>query len=716
MPTQPDRAGSALEKLAQRSGISTRYENAYGEMLAVPPETITRLLGSMNIPVATEADAAVVLQRLDQEDAERVLPPTIVAVPRDGVCSIALRNVPPARPLEWAVTLETGETRTGRCSAEAGDGAHAGTLVLPLRDLPLGYHHLRLPELGAEAHLIVSPGQCWLPHDTAQGHWGIAVQLYLVRSATNWGIGDFSDLRVLVEMAARRGCSFIGLNPLHQMFLDSPEAASPYSPATRLFLNPLYIDVRAVPEWNHCPRAQALVEAPAFKSRLEGCRAARLVDYAAVAGLKLDALRLLHRTFHHDAAPERREAFAAFRATKGQSLKRASLFQVVRQEVGQGDPSRGDWRHWPEALQAIGSPELAAFAQEHQPEIDFQDWLQFVADEQLRHAAKVAQRAGMAIGLYRDLAVGCDASGAETWADPNAFVEATLVGAPPDIFNPAGQNWGLPPLDPVAIAQDGYRSFAQLIRANMQHAGGLRIDHVMGLKRLFFIPEGLSPSEGAYVGFPLDDLIGVLALESQRQRCLVVGEDLGTVPAGFRERLEAANILSYRVLFFEQDFSSGSFKPPEAYPRLAFANTGSHDLPTLMAWWRSEDVTLKEGLGLYATADEARSQEDRRERERQSILEAFVHAGLLEAPTEAAVVSAERFAVLAHRYLARTPSLLVATQLDDMTRDVEPVNIPGTSTEHANWRRKYRVTLEELENDKEAWALVQPLGRNASRT
>lgn len=333
--------------------------------------------------------------------------------------------------------------------------------------------------------------------------------------------------------------------------------------------------------------------------------------------------------------------------------------------------------------------------------IEFLEWLQWVADEQLAKAAKVAADVGMQIGLYRDLAVGCDRSGAETWANPAAFLDRAQVGAPPDIFNPAGQDWGLPPFHPRALREEGYRSFVELIRANMRHAGGLRIDHVMGLQHLYCIPSGCNPDEGAYVAYPLDDLIGILALESQRHRCLVVGEDLGTVPEGFRAKMEAAGVLSYRVLFFEQDWSTGVFLRPGDYPRLSLAVAGSHDLPTLIGWWEERDITLKERLGLYPSDEEAQSQRQRRANDRASLIQAFRREGLLEAQGE---ISAEAFVAAAHEFLAISDAGMVAVQLDDILGEPEQVNVPGTSLEHPNWRRKYSITLEDLASSLKNWS------------
>ena len=712
MSTDNTQTAPALTRLAERYGISSHFQNAYGSTIAVSTETMSLLLSSMGVNVTSQAEAQDALDSLERHDVRDPLPAAVVVVPRDNWCLIQVndRNLP--SPLDWRVELESGGELSGHFHWQEGNYyGSEGNVGLTIENLPLGYHRLHLPQMNAATHLIVCPEQCWLPDRVEGGHWGIAVQLYLVRSATNWGIGDFSDLKKLVEIAGAHGCGLIGLNPLHQMFLDNPEAASPYSPATRLCLNPLYIDVLAVPEWPSSPAAQALVNAPAFKAQLEECRASSLVNYSGVTELKLAALRLIHQSFAQGASLERQDAFAAFCLQNGKTLERASLFQVLRQHFARTDAQQADWRGWPAELQTAGSQAQREFAEENRTEIDFQNWLQFIADEQLETAAEAARVQGMAVGLYRDLAVGCDASGAETWANPAAFLQRNLVGAPPDIFSPAGQNWGLPPFDPVALTREGYRSFAELIRVNMRHAGGLRIDHVMGLRRLFCIPEGKSPTEGAYVSFPLEDLIGVLALESQRQQCLVVGEDLGTVPDGFRERLARANVLSYRVLFFEQDFNTGAFLGPETYPELAFSNTGSHDLPTLLAWWTSDDIALRQALGLFPTLEESRGQRERRDRERREMMLAFTRAGLFDEPPDPSTLSAEVFAQHAHRFLAMTKSILLSTQFDDMTGEVAPVNVPGTWKEHPNWRRKYRLSLEELSEHQDAWALVSPLAR-----
>jgi 4-alpha-glucanotransferase len=498
-----------------------------------------------------------------------------------------------------------------------------------------------------------------------------------------------------VRLAGSRGAAVVGLNPLHALFHDNPEQASPYSPASRLLLNILNIDVTALPESRDCPDAAKLIRG--LRDRIEQCRASRLVDYETVTELKLAVLRKLFEACRADT--RRWRAFQAFRRDLGETLERNCLFLALREHFAARSPELADWHVWPEDHRQPDAASVARFREQHGDRVEFFAWTQFVADEQLGAAAALATRHGMPVGLYRDLAIGADGSGAETWANAAAVVSGASVGAPPDIGNPSGQDWGLPPFHPVQLRNEAYRGFIDLIRANMRHAGGLRIDHVMGLRQLWWVPAGHAPRDGAYVRYPMDDLIGILALESQRNRCLVVGEDLGTVPEGFREQLAAANILSYRVLSFEQNPGTGVFLPPADYPRPALAVVGSHDLPTLRGWWDGVDLDLKQNLQLFPGGDEEAAEQRRlRQRDRSRLLEALRAEGLI---TSVAEPGFQLLAEAVHAYLARTPSMLAMAQIDDLTGESEQVNLPTTSTEHPNWRRRLRMTLRELEQRPE---------------
>jgi 4-alpha-glucanotransferase len=703
---------SPLARLADAYGIAASYDDAKGATVAVSDATKERLLAAMG---ARTEQAADLLAEMEEAEWGRGLPPVIVD--RSGGKAVAVEVTLPAgaERVAWKLTLETCEERFGETAiadTELVDRRVAEDACFERRrivigDAPLGYHTFALNEPGVSTTLIVAPSACWLPEAMTGGRrtYGLAVQLPLVRSARDWGIGDFADLRHLLQIAAARGADVVGVNPLHALFQDAPEAASPYSPASRLLLNPLFIAVDEVFGWH---RAQDFAQSDPVLDGLEAVRAAELVDYAHVATLKLAALRHLFVVFKRGADEGRRDAFERFMAERGEGFRRACLFLALREHFAR--EGRPDWRTWPEDYRSPVGDGALAFSVEKPEAVEFQAWMQWVADEQLSAVANAAEAEGMAVGLYRDLAVGADPAGAETWSNPDAVIRGAAVGAPPDIFMPAGQNWGLPPFHPRALRAEAYASFVELLRANMRHAGGLRIDHVMGLLRLWCVPENCPAGEGAYVGYPFDDMLGVLALESHRNRCLVVGEDLGTVPEGFRDRMAEENVLSYRVLFFEMDFDTGEFTPSDDYPEKALAVAGSHDLATLRGWWLGRDNDVKERLGLFPSADEAAAQRARRDRDKAAIVSALAARG------HGTIGEPDAFAATATAFLAETRSVLALVQLDDLTGETEQVNVPSTVDENPNWRRKYRLTLEEIAADEALWAPVAPMAQRRGPT
>lgn len=687
-------SSNAVDRLARAYGIEEEFVDARGAVRRTSEETKRALLAALGAPVAGDVEAERVLEERERAEWRAALPPVVVTTEAQRPRVPLTLDAQTARVV-WTIALEDGGERRGAAGvaelpereARTVDGRPRVRRDVPLDvDLPRGYHRLTLEGAEGETRLIVTPGRCHVPAGLERRKaWGVAAQLYLLRSERNWGIGDFGDLRRFVELVADAGGDIVGLNPLHALFLDDPEHASPYSPASRHLLNALNVDVTAIPEYAACTPARALVDSDAFREELARCRAAALVPYAAVAETKVAALRLV---FAHGKRTESRErALARFIAEGGETLRRSCVFQALHAHFAELD-----WRRWPPEYRDAASAAVESFARAHADDVAFLLWLQWIADEQLGAAA--AAGAQMRVGLYRDLAVGADAGGAETWSDPHAVVHAATIGAPPDVYNPQGQDWGLPPFHPLALRADGYRSFVRLVRANMRHAGALRIDHAMALQHLYLIPRGSSPADGAYVAYPLDDLLGILALESARAECLVIGEDLGTVPEGFRERTAAANVLSYRVLFFEQDPESGEFLAPERYPLLALAVAGSHDLPSLRAWWNGYDLDLKAELGLFPGDEEARRQREMRERARTALVAALRREGLL--PPDGPVRAADLLEPV-HAFLARTNALLAMAQLDDVTGELEPVNVPTTSDEeHPNWRRRQSTTLERL--------------------
>ncbi|MCP5199051.1 MAG: 4-alpha-glucanotransferase [Gammaproteobacteria bacterium] len=577
--------------------------------------------------------------------------------------------------------------------------------------LPAGYHRFELPLCDTSCTVIAAPRQAWLPPALAGGarRWGLAVQVYSLRSERNWGMGDFTDLAAVVASAARGGAALVGVNPLHARHLAEPHEASPYAPASRYALDPLYLDVAAIADVQDAAAAQSLMASADFTRRLAAARATPLVDHAAIAALKLPVLRAGFEHFHDHAPAARRAALAAFRAASAAWLDDFATGEALRL-AGAASGRGSDWRQWPPAWRDPHSAEVAAWREAHAAEVDFVCWLQWQADLQLAAVAARARAGGMSIGLYRDVAVGASPAGAECWAAGTLIAPGASVGAPPDLLNHNGQDWGLPPWNPRVLAARGYRPFAELLAANMRHAGALRIDHVMALYRLFWIPAGRCGEDGAYLRQPFDCLAAVVALESVRNRCLVVGEDLGSVPDGLREALAARGLLSYRVLLFERHWDGdGSFKRPHEYPEQALATVVTHDMPTIAELWAGDDIARREALGLYPEADFGAAERDRRAAERGGLMALAAELGLPTEQTDAAIVTATL-----HAIVARSAAMLAVVQLDDVSGEDTPVNVPGTHDEYPNWRRKLGLTLEALDGDAR-WQALAAAMRAAGR-
>lgn len=518
--------------------------------------------------------------------------------------------------------------------------------------------------------------------------WGLTCQLYSLRSARNWGIGDFEDLARLAEIAARHGADFIGLSPLHALFVADPDRFSPYAPSSRIFLNPLFIAPDRLP-W-----ADGLFAAN--EAELGALRRTKLVDYRNVYAVKLRALKAVFDRFQETASPAERESFAAYRAEQGEPLLQHAIYEALSEHfVAQG--GHVAWSTWPEEYRDPANVAVRDFARAQKNRIAFHIWLQWIAGRQLAEAQARAKAAGMRIGLYLDLAVGVSPDGSRAWINGKSIARQARIGAPPDALGPEGQDWGLVPFSPRGLAEESIEPFRALLRANMRHAGAMRLDHAMGLQRLFWIPEGESARHGAYVRYPFREMLEAVAEESWMFRCIVIGEDLGTLPPGFTDTIVRAGLLSYQVLYFTRH--DGHLLPPHAYRREALACVSTHDLPTLKGWWTGSDINCRAEAG-RCTREEAGAQLMARDGERRALLRALAEAGLTSLDPEGPLpeVMPDDLLVAAHRFVARTPSRLFAVQIEDALGQTEQANLPGTTGEHPNWRRKIGVPIEELED------------------
>jgi len=501
-------------------------------------------------------------------------------------------------------------------------------------------------------------------------YWALGVQLYALRSHRNWGHGDFTDLARLIPLAASCGAAAIGLNPLHALFPDRAQEASPYAPNSRIFLNPLYIDLDAIPEF---PGAAAA------GIDLEDSRTGNLIDYEEVARAKLDGLRLAYEHFVTSARPDRRADFERYRRHQSQRLLSFACFETLRARFAP-EP----WPEWPEPWRHPAPAQLKRLRRNERDQCEFHEFVQWIAERQLRACQELARASGMPIGLYVDLAVGIHPHGADAWSQQDSVLADISVGAPQDEFNPAGQDWGLVPFNPGALVAGDFAPLRLLMKSAMRHAGAIRLDHALSLKRVFMIPRGYGASEGTYVRFPFEQSLRAIAQESLNARCIVIGEDLGTVPEGFRETMMRWGFWSYRVMLFEREHD-GRFRPPKAYPKQAVATFNTHDLASLRGWLEAHDLRTKRGLGI----DPGESDEARAWGQQCLRLILSKRAGDYLADSD------ELFAVAS--FLAQTPSRLAVIALEDILGTLEQINIPGTVDQHPNWRRKLPVMLEDLE-------------------
>jgi 4-alpha-glucanotransferase len=716
--------GDALDRLAAACGVEPRYRDAWGRWRDVPRETRAAILSSMGHDVSSPAAAAASLRLCEEAAWRDTAPPVAIATAGRGAAQVPLAVPADAGgTIRWSVKLEDGGTVEGEASVAAMpetdsrdiDGRRLLRRTLAIgTDWPLGYHRLSvaLPfdAPAVELALIVAPDCCFIP-DAFTGDrrvWGLSVQLYAVRSARSWGMGDFSDLRRLVDTVGEAGGDVVGINPVHALFPGRPERCSPYAPSSRHALNILYIDFEAVPEFADCAPARAQAEEPSFRAALDSLRGDRLVDYPGVAAHKLPVLRLLYAAFrarHLDAAggsSGRGRDFLSFAAATDDTAGRLAVFEALAEHFGRdGVPDYG-WRNWPAEFRDAQSPAVGAFAAAHREAVDFHLYLQWEARRQLHACAARAKALGMAVGIYGDLALGADPDGADAWALGRLLADGASAGAPPDELNLKGQDWGFAPFVPSALRAAAYAPFTALLRHNMRDAGALRIDHAIGLQHLYWVPHGTPADRGGYVRQRVDDLLAVIALESVRNRCMVIGEDLGTLPEGLHDRLRANAMLSYRVLPFERE-NDGRFRRPSDYPRLALVAAGTHDLPPFAAYWRGDDLRLRERLSLFPTEASRIGAVGARGGDRRRMLQALAEAGLapdgsLDPETDGCDPPPALIEAI-HRFLARTPALLLLAQIEDLIGETEPANVPGTAFEYPNWRRSIALPIEALARD-----------------
>ncbi|MEY2242975.1 4-alpha-glucanotransferase [Streptomyces sp. BF23-18] len=689
-PADPPRTASEppprtpLAELADLHGVAPEYSPSPGRAVAAPDTALVAILAALGVDASTPDAVRAALALHHAEAARRLLPPTLVCW--GGLVPAEVAALPDGTRL--SVTTEQGESRT---SAE---------------NLPPGVHglHATAPDgRTADAHLVVAPTR--LPAPPGRAH-GLLVQLYSLLSRRSWGMGDLGDLAELTAWAGRAlGAGFVQVNPLHAAVPGDPTDPSPYRPSSRRFPDPVHLRVEDIPEYPYAEdqdRLRTLLER-AGRLRDSVLRKGALIDRDAVWDLKREALTVVRTV---PLGPGRQAAYADFLAEEGQALEDHATWCALAEVHGSA------WRNWPVALRDPRSPATARARAELMDRVDFHSRLVWLTEAQLARAQRSARDAGMTVGLVHDLAVGVHPDGADAWAQQEFFAAGMTVGAPPDAFNARGQDWGLPPWRPDRLAASGYAPYRRLLRALLRHAGALRIDHVMGLFRLWWIPEGQPPTEGSYVRYDAEAMLAILVLEASRAGALVIGEDLGTVEPGVRETLQERGVLGTSVLWFERDWDGDGLPlPPDGWRADCLATATTHDLPPTAARFTGEHVELRDRLGLLTgTLDAERAAASADVREWLALLSRL---GLLRGPSGGAPASVEEAEIQAvHRFLLRTPARLIGVWLPDAVGDRRPQNLPGTWDEYPNWRLPVAdaegrpVTLEELAASPRLHALI----------
>jgi (1->4)-alpha-D-glucan 1-alpha-D-glucosylmutase len=713
----------SFNRLCEASGIIESYYDIRGVHHVATLETKVSLLKAMRITIENDSDIHSELENIRRRDWQTIVAPVHVYQRSiSNVCiALVLNKAQIEQPIVWRITEDNGEIHQGEWrfdihhAAEQGDieGKIHFKFLVPLPSVSNdGYHQLNLQladAVSVNSQLIATPETCYLL-ESFEGNkkiWGIGLQLYSLRSKRNWGIGDFSDLNNVCKILAPLGVDMIGLNPLHTLFSHLPENASPYSPSSRKFLNPIYLDIESIEEFASSQKLQRQVNTPGFQNRLKSLRHLDLVNYSEIWSIKLEAFESLYQQFKLqllDVESSRIKMFRQFQSEGGMELHQFSLFEALQAFYHQQNSDIKTWQQWPEAFHNPESDSVKIWSESNADRIEFQQYLQWQTELQLSDAQATCKQLGMQVGLYNDLAVGDEIYSSTCWAKQSKFALDVSVGAPPDDLSLLGQDWGLPPQLPQVLTDSAYQLFIDTLRANMRHAGALRIDHVMGLMRLYWVPEGDTADQGTYINYPFDDLLGILALESHRNQCLVVGEDLGTVPDQVRHKLWLKRILSYRVLFFEKNWHQGSYKHPNEYPLHALCSAGSHDLPTLKEYWNNNDLIRRETLDLFPSEEMKHQQWQARNDDRHAIKQTLFNEGLISKEVFDDNIESELTQALAlsiQKYMARSQSLLMTVQLEDILSQENQINIPGTVKEYPNWRHKITIDIEDWRSRSE---------------
>lgn len=730
-----------INELSELCGVIPEYWDLFGKKHVTTLETKKALLNAMKIKTDSEEDLLYEINKRKWKQWKNIIEPVHVISVNEQPIKIPIFL--PVREgngkkirLSWTIESEDGHrdifTILGEnlsfSEQQWIDGERYIKIYLEDKiRRQCGYYEIYVecesPKnfsftsslMKRKSRVILTPDICYIPPELYKGKtWGLSVNLYSIRSFRNWGIGDFNDLKEIVRWTADLKAGFVGINPLHALQNTTPFGISPYSPITRLYKNFIYLDIEHIPDVLESEGAQTILKSVPFKKEVERLRNKKLIDYGKIAILKKEILRHAFNSFyekHYLQDTQRAKDFKKYLSEEGDSLESFSLFTSLWEHMMKAYHAY-TWQQWFECYHNPKNNTVQEYKRLNEKGILFNSYIQWLIDEQLKEINKLTKDFGMVVGLYNDLAIGSVKGGSDTWNYQDIVGEAD-VGAPPDDFSPDGQNWGFPPLIPEKLKETRYELFIQILRKNMKHSGALRIDHAPGLFRLFWIPYGMSPKEGAYIKYPSEDLLRIIALESLRNKTMIIAEDLGTVAENVRDTLKKFQMLSYKLFYFERSYPDPSFLKPERYPEMALCAVTTHDLPTLYGYWKYQDIKVRKKLGKYSDISIFKRHMEERKRDKKLIINALKSVGILpdiflSQRKEVAQMTAE-LCLAIYQYLAMTPCKLLLVNLDDILGTLNQQNMPGTVDSYPNWVQKTALRIEEIISDKRFFALSEML-------
>ena len=741
-----------INELSDICGIVPEYWDIFGKKHSTSIETKKAVLSAMKLDINSADKTRNEINKLKGRPWNSFIEPVKVISVNEQPLSIPVympvREGDDSRlALSWSIKDEKGQIDDYSVSGNAvtiSDCRWIDNVRYLKIDLnangsrDIGYYSVNITgfcpgtAVSGKSKIIITPDSCYIPPQLGKPGtsriWGLYLNLYSIRSSQNWGIGDFTDLKKITAWIAGLGGSFVGINPLHAIANRKPGGISPYSPISRLYRNFIYIDVEDIQEFKERNKAGAITGLADFARLLEELRSSDLIDYEKIASLKNGILLGLFDVFyeklkHNGRCLERVEDFKKYVSEEGETLDSYATYMALCESFkdhGAESPSLitcfDSWQEWPAEYHDPSGKAVQEFKERSEKHILFYKYVQWLADRQLGEAAELAKRLDMPVGLYNDLAIGSIGGGSDAWNYQDVIAGGTDVGAPPDGFNLKGQNWGFPPIVPEGLKKTGYKFFIQAIRKNMKYGGALRIDHALGMFRLFWIPSGMPASHGAYLKYPSEDLLRIIALESVRNKTIVIAEDLGTIGENVRETLLRFRMLSYRLLYFERNYPDPSFTRPGKYPDMALCSVTTHDLPTIYGYWSGRDIEVKKRLGMFPDESSLHSHISERERDKALLFEALKSAGaILEGQADATSAMTPELCLAIYEYLAKTSCKLATVSLDDAIGTMDQQNMPGITDSYPSWMQKTPVTLEQIMSDKWFKTLSERLKANNQR-